>query len=76
MNHTCDTLSEIGVKQKMFMYLFMLEILRNIVLQFVIWHFFESNRREFQIESQSNRIRSNQIYYYSNQISISDSIAI
>ena len=60
----------------MFMYLFMLEILRNIVLQFAIWHFFESNRREFQIESQSNRIRSNHIYYYSNQISISDSIAI
>jgi len=58
------------------MNLFMLETSRIIVLRFAIWHFFKSNRREFQIESQSNRVRSNQIFYYSNKISISDSIPI
>ena len=35
----------------MFMNLFMLENSRIIVLRFAIWHFFKSNRREFQIES-------------------------
>jgi len=45
------------------MNLFMLETSRIIILRFVIWHFFKSNRREFQIESQSNRVHTNQIFY-------------
>jgi len=39
-----------------------------IVLRLVIWHFFKSNRHEFQIESQSNRVtfKSNLLLLKSN----------